>query len=122
MIFEKVKSKNPKINAKITTETMTTHAELTSSDLLDHETFFISLFTSFKNVFTFSIAFIAFFSGRPGGTRTPNERIWSPLLYQLELQAYIYFISLCAVCFLQNLQNFFNSRRSVTFFLFLEEE
>jgi len=26
------------------------------------------------------------------------------------------------VCFLQNLQNFFNSRRSVTFFLFLEEE
>ena len=87
-------------------ETMTIHAELTSSVLLDHETFFISLFTSFKNVFMLSIAFtpnetplylpryanvsygfIAFFSGRPGGTRTPNERIWSPLLYQLELQA-----------------------------------
>ena len=26
-------------------------------------------------------------SGRPGGIRTPNTRIWSPLLYQLELLA-----------------------------------
>ena len=26
--------------------------------------------------------------GRPGGTRTPNTRIWSPVLYPLELLAY----------------------------------
>lgn len=26
--------------------------------------------------------------GRPGGIRTPNTRIWSPVLYQLELLAY----------------------------------
>ena len=25
--------------------------------------------------------------GRPGGIRTPNPRIWSPVLYQLELLA-----------------------------------
>ena len=25
--------------------------------------------------------------GRPGGTRTPNTRLWRPLLYQLELLA-----------------------------------
>ena len=27
--------------------------------------------------------------GRPGGIRTPNTRIWSPMLYQLELLACI---------------------------------
>ena len=26
---------------------------------------------------------VALIVGRPGGTRTPNPRIWSPLLYQL---------------------------------------
>ena len=30
-----------------------------------------------------------------------------------------YFVSLCAVCFLQNLQNLLISNRSVVFFLFL---
>jgi hypothetical protein len=33
-----------------------------------------------------------------------------------------YFNSLCNVCFLQNLQNFFNSSLSGFFFLFLVEE
>jgi hypothetical protein len=31
------------------------------------------------------IPFIGF--GRPGGIRTPNTRIWSPVLYQFELLA-----------------------------------
>src|SRR3989338_728443 len=61
IIFENEKSKTPKITVNTNTEIMTIHAELTSSALLDHETFFISLLTSFKNVFMFSIAFIAFF-------------------------------------------------------------
>src|SRR3989338_7218053 len=50
IIFENEKSKTPKITVNTNTEIMTIHAELTSSALLDHETFFISLLTSFKNV------------------------------------------------------------------------
>jgi hypothetical protein len=61
------------------------------------------------------------FAGRPGGIRTPNTRIWSPMLYQLELLAYkqavgcrsmagqpvpgfsyAYLVSLCGVCLWQN--------------------
>ncbi len=83
---------------------------------------------------------------RPGGTRTPNRRFWRPLLYQLELLAYFvrnsifrnqisgflssvfwllklsyFFISLCFVCFLQNLQYFESSKRVGFCFLFLRE-
>ena len=89
-------------------------------------------------------------SGRPGGTRTPTTRLWRPLLYQLELLASpippdtsgnimkavlrskrlrlhycrtlnYYLISLCALCFLQNLQNFISSSLSGFCFLFLVE-
>jgi hypothetical protein len=34
--------------------------------------------------------------GRPGGIRTPNTRIWSPMLYQLELLACKFLPSLSA--------------------------
>ena len=40
------------------------------------------------------------------------------MLYPLELLAF-YFVSLCAVCFLQNLQYFFISSLSGVFCLFL---
>ncbi len=33
-------------------------------------------------------------NGRPGGIRTPNPRIWSPVLYQLELLACVSLLSL----------------------------
>ncbi len=68
MTFENPKSKTPNTTVNINTEIITIHAEFISSLRVDQETFFISVFTSFKNVFVFSIAFIAFFSGRPGGT------------------------------------------------------
>src|SRR2546430_4482801 len=86
--------------------------------------------------------------GRPGGNRTPNPRLWRPVLCQLSywpslsslqglgtrdlgagrqdtsvqpalaLAPSPYFDSLCDVCFRQKRQNFENSSRSVVFFLF----
>src|SRR4051812_16467616 len=57
---------------------------------------------------------------RPGGIRTPNPRIWSPLLYQLELLASMsYFVSRCVVCLRQRGQYFENSSLSGVVRLFL---
>ena len=51
-------------------------------------TLLVSVFTSLKNVRIFSsMGHSSTNNGRPGGTRTPNHRIWSPALYQLELLA-----------------------------------
>ena len=56
--------------------------------------------------------------GRGREARTPDLRIWNPLLYQLSYtpsvrlvmsERNIYFVSRCIVCFLHNLQNFFIS-------------
>lgn len=43
-----------------------------------------------KACFFYKMETLIFFEnkgGRRGGIRTPNRRIWSPLLYQLELHA-----------------------------------
>lgn len=62
-------------------------------------------------------------SGRSGGSRTPNSRIWSPELCQLELLTcmvnYFIFVSLWTRCLLQNLQYFLNSILSGVLRLFL---
>ena len=72
MILENEKSKKPRMTVNTNTETITIQAEPTSSWRLDHETFFISDFTSFKNVFTFSIAFIVFFLAGLEGFEPPT--------------------------------------------------
>src|SRR5947209_19405740 len=70
-------------------------------------------------------------SGRGGATRTPDPRFWRPLLYQLSYTPVPvgansirrlrprYLVSRWAVCFRHRGQNFFISRRSGSFFLFL---
>src|SRR5260370_25371017 len=69
-------------------------------------------------------------SGRGGATRTPDLLFWRPLLYQLSYTPVPvgansirrlppYLVSLWAVCFRQRGQNFWISRRSGSFFLFL---
>ena len=67
---------------------------------------------------------------RPGGSRTPNNRIWRPVLYQLELLAWVlggkrfawgaagYFASLCSVCLRSHRQYFFLTILVVLVFLF----
>ena len=56
-------------------------------------TFFSSDLTLVKNSLVFPIidnrphCSVIDKVGRPGGTRTPNTRIWSPVLYQFELLA-----------------------------------
>jgi hypothetical protein len=53
-------------------------------------------------------------SGRGREARTPDLRIWNPLLYQLSYtpeREPAYFVSLCIVCFWHCLQNFFISNR-----------
>src|SRR6185369_17233879 len=62
-----------------------------------------------------------------GRARTCNPRIWSPVLYQLELltpiaasRARQTFPSLCRVCVRHAGQNFRKESLSVVFFLFLE--
>ncbi len=74
--------------------------------------------------------------GRPGGIRTPNPRIWSPMLYQLELLACEgkplfqtlhasdgnrtpYFVSRWGVCLPQKRQYLLNSSLSGVVRLFL---
>ncbi len=91
----------PSTNAQKRTKMQTMIVEPTSSSRLGHVTFFNSALTSCKKD---TILFIALISvrwacyGRPGGIRTPNPRIWSPPLYQLELLAYfrLFILFLCA--------------------------
>ena len=54
--------------------------------------------------------------GRGREARTPDLRIWNPLLYQLSytpsrfgLRLFLYFVSRCSVCCLHCLQNFLSS-------------
>ena len=47
--------------------------------------------------------------GRGREARTPDLRIWNPLLYQLSYTPSSYFVSRCKVCFLHCLQYFFSS-------------
>ena len=61
----------------------------------------LTVFKTFSGVlitsFFFSLFFFGIFrqqNGRPGGIRTPNPRIWSPVLSPLELLACVFIFSL----------------------------
>ena len=115
-------------------ETRTTAVEPISSFFVGHETFNISIFTSLKKKFIFfAIFYVAlvslarfylhFNTGRSGRNRTRSNGFgdrWFTINRRSCLQGY--FISLCGVCFLQNLQNFLSSSLSGFFFLFFVEE
>jgi hypothetical protein len=66
----------------IRTTTSTTPVEATISLRVGQLTFFISIRNSLKNCLICSNIFgLPIGVGRPGGIRTPNTRIWSPVLY-----------------------------------------
>lgn len=127
----RILSSIPKNTAIKTINTKTMIVEVTTVSLSGQATFFNSIFTSLTNLLIFlniSLPVKMRFkkrSGRAEGTRTPNSRFWRPVLYQLSydplihpllrLSAYLYifkercecyFVSLCKVCLLQNLQYF----------------
>ena len=128
--LEKAKSSTPKYKATKNTSTRRP-TEAPMVWLREGNTVFLSsILASRQNSLHFSKSNTQLSSankdGRPGRTRTPNIRIWSPALYQLELLActvslmlLIYLPSLCKVCLLHHLQYFFNSNRDVVFLRFL---
>ncbi len=77
--------------AKKTDKIITRIVEPFNSGQVGQVTFDISLLTSLKYltvrsvicamIYPFTLS--GFFTGRPGGTRTPNSRFWRPVLYQL---------------------------------------
>ncbi len=81
------------------TATRTTEVEATASLRVGQVTFRISALTSRRNSTPFRYRDSTSIRrapspntkeiGRPGGIRTPNPRIWSPMLCQLELLAYL---------------------------------
>ena len=132
--LEKAKSSTPKYKATKNTSTRRP-TEAPMVWLREGNTVFLSsILASRQNSLHFSKSNTQLSSankdGRPGRTRTPNIRIWSPALYQLELLACAmpkpssalyptYLPSLCKVCLLHHLQYFFNSNREVVFLRFL---
>src|SRR5574341_709529 len=130
-------STTPRNRAQMSTVMITTQVEPMTSFFVGKTTFFSSSLTSSKNSAIFlnmrHASFCTREYGRPGGTRTPNGRIWSPELYQLELLACVpshrpfrpsayALVSLCTVCLRQNRQYFSRLSLSGVFLLFLVVE
>ena len=111
---DKIKSTKPTNMAVRIVTVITTAVAPLNSCFVGQDTLLNCIFTSLTKLIGFVNAFISLlgsnpcYTSRPGGIRTPNKRFWRPPLCQLELLAY-HFVSLCKVCFLQNLQNFFVS-------------
>ncbi len=103
--------------------TSTIMVESRSSSFVGHVTLFISLYTSEKKVIIFS--FIELYQYNEvkcctcGGTRTPNQRFWRPLLYQLSYtrtkKLFCFFVSLMFVTTLA----IFSIFNSTSLFLFV---
>jgi hypothetical protein len=87
----------PKIAAKTSTKIQTMMVEPTNSSREGHVIFLSSALTSLKKLKILFIVLSPYHArlllcGRPGGIRTPNPRIWSPPLYQLELLAFLFIL------------------------------
>lgn len=90
------------MRAKTATNRHTIITAPTNSSLVGQVIFLISalvslikdenLSTKFALIRNFLSVTSVLNSGRPGGIRTPNTRIWSPLLYQLELLTHTHFL------------------------------
>jgi hypothetical protein len=120
----KIASIPPRRAEKMTTKIQTIMVDPTNSSRVGHVTFLSSDLTSFKKdkilfIFSISVAKHLLQHGRPGGIRTPNPRIWSPPLYQLELLAFIsrYFVSLWVACLRHLAQNLFSESFPNSLFL-----
>ena len=87
--FERAKSVVPMKTPRIRELKSTIMAESLSSLFVDQDTFFNSKVTSVINCLIFETMIVYLIQMyRPGRIRTLNPRVWSPSLYQLELQAY----------------------------------
>ncbi len=84
-ILEKIKSIIPIIPATINVIEITAIVVILTTWELGYSTFFVSVIASSMNRFIFSIIL----TGRSGGTRTHNLRIWNPMLYLVELRTFI---------------------------------
>src|SRR5215213_7309608 len=69
---------------RITAATTTTMVESRNSDFVGHVAFWSSPTISPRKIRVLRNGFfILEIAGRRGGNRTPNQRFWRPLLYQL---------------------------------------